>query len=83
MDYGLAGLLMSPIIILVGYLHIRLNGVERGSKSMVTEADVKEILNNKLEIMSLQIKLLGSRIDRMEEALDRLGSKLDSILLRP
>ncbi len=82
MDYPMLMFMLSPVIVLIGYLHIRLTNIEKGAKSMVTENEVKEILNSKLELMSLQIKLLSNRIDRVEEALDRISSKIDSIILR-
>lgn len=82
MDYQTLAMILSPIMILVGYLHIRLNAAEKGAKMHVTESEVKDILNSKIELMSLQIQLLSSRMDRLEESLDRISDKLDALILR-
>lgn len=82
MDWTAVSIAVSPILALIGYVHMRLSTVEKGIRMSVSESEVKEILNYRLENVQAWQALCEKRLDRIEESLDRLASKIDQLISR-
>lgn len=82
MDWQALGLTISPIVALIGYIHMRITGVEKIVAKTVSESEVKEILGFRLENVYAWQSLNDKRLDRIEKALDALASKIDQLLTK-
>lgn len=82
MDLPAASMIVGLVVALIGYVNGRVNTLEKSAKMNVTESDVKELLNNKLEIVRLQQEQLKERLTRVEEVIDRMSEKIDRLLSR-
>lgn len=73
---------LAPVIVLIGYMHMRISVVEKETAMTISENEVKEILSFKLENVSAWQSLCEKRLDRIEEALDRLAAKIDQLIVK-
>lgn len=82
MDWQALGLTISPLLALIGYIHMRLNVVEKGIRMSVSENEVKDLISLKLESIQVMQSITDKRLDRLEEALCRLSDKIDQLMLK-
>lgn len=82
MDMYAASMIVGLLVSLIGYVNSRVSDVDKLTKLNITEEDVKELLETKLEVVALQQEQLKERLTNVESAIDRMEEKIDRLLDR-
>lgn len=71
-------LLLSVIIGMIGFY---LRTIDTKVKMMMTESRVRELVEDKLEVVASEQESLKDRLTRLEGTTNRIESKIDSLLI--